>query len=135
MKKIFAILAAAAALVIAGLAASSCAPYESGMVMYHIDEGDYQDMYDIVAYRIDKGFEEAGLQKMEVGVHYWTLTGEKNACNQKASAAFQKVCQIIDNDRSQVLGARSLDGVTIKLIYTFQGDHELTSYTFKTQGK
>ncbi len=127
MKKIFAIVAAVMALLI-----SSCQPLETGTVMYHvkIDESFFDNM-DILAYGIDEGFAQAGLTKMEVGVHYWTLNGEKNACNKKASDAFLNRCKAIDNDRSLLTLPLDLKGVKVTLIYTYSGDHELTSYTFQ----
>ena len=134
MKKIFAILAAAAALVIAGSAVSSCAPYESGTVTYHIKIVNFEDNWDVLASSIDKGFEEAGLKKLEVGVHYWTLSGEKNACNQKAAAAFQARCKAIDKDRS-LAGGLALKGTEVKLLYSFTGEYELSSYTFVEEDK
>lgn len=129
MKKIIAIVAAAVALLV-----SSCQPLETGTVMYHvqIDESFFDNM-DILAYGIDEGFAQAGLKKMEVGAHYWTLEGEKNACNKKASAAFLARCQAIDKDRSLLALPLAIKGVKVTLIYTYSGDHELTSYTFKEE--
>ena len=134
MKKLFAILAAAAAIVLAGCAVSSCAPYEHGTVTYHIKIVNFEDNWDVLAYSIDKGFEEGGLQKMEVGVHYWTLSGEKNACNKKAEAVFQARCKAIDKDRS-LAGGLALKGATVKLLYSFTGEYELSSYTFVEENK
>lgn len=125
MKKLLALAATLVALLV-----SSCQPIEMGTVMYHVDLGNFFDNMDILAYSIDKGFESAGLTKLEVGVHYWTLNGEKNSCNKKAQQAFLDRCKVIDKDRSQLLVPLALKGVTIKLIYTYQGDHELCTYTF-----
>ena len=127
MKKIFAIAAALMALLF-----SACQPLETGTVMYHvsIDESFFDNM-DILAYGIDEGFKQGGLTKMEVGAHYWTLEGEKNACNKKASEVFLNRCKAIDNDRSLLDLPLDLKGVKVTLIYTYGGDHELTSYTFQ----
>ena len=130
MKKLIALIAAVAALAVTGLSTSSCKPIETGLVMYHVDLGNFYDNMDILAYSIDEGFKDGGLTKMEVGAHYWELTGEKNACNEKAKKAFLNRCQKIDKDRSLLGLPLALKGVTIKLIYTYQGDHELCSYTF-----
>lgn len=127
MKKIIAVFAAVMALLV-----SSCQPLETGTVMYHVKIDDsFFDNMDILAYGIDEGFAQGGLTKLEVGAHYWKLEGEKNACNRKASAAFTKRCEAIDNDRSLLALPLDLKGVKVTLIYTYSGDHELTSYTFQ----
>ena len=113
MKKLLALAATLVALLV-----SSCQPIEMGTVMYHVDLGNFFDNMDILAYSIDKGFESAGLKPLEVGVHYWTLEGEKKSCNKKAQQAFLDRCQAIDKDRSQLLVPLALKGVTVKLIYT-----------------
>ena len=130
MKKIFALLAAVCALVVAGLSTSSCQPIETGLVTYHVDVNDFPDNADILRSALDEGFKSAGLTPLEVGVHYWTLTGEKNKCNEQAKNAFLNRCKAIDKDRSLMRLPLALKGYTIKLIYTYQGDPELATYTF-----
>ena len=128
MKKIIAIIAAVVALGAAALMSSACQPYEHGVISYHIDEGDFFDNQDILAYAIDKGFEDAGFTY--VSTHYWSLTGEKNACNKKAEQTFINRCKAIDKDHSLMRLPLALKGTTIKLKYHFIEEHELTSYTF-----
>lgn len=128
MKKIFSVFAIFGILTFMGLSTTSCEKTETGDVMYHVDEGDFFDNMDILAYSIDKGFEDAGFTS--VSTHYWKLTGEKKACNKKATEVFQNRCKAIDKDRSQILLPLALKGVTVTLIYTYQGDYELSTYTF-----
>ena len=133
MKKIFSLFAILGILTFVGLSTTSCKKVEKGDVMYHIDEGDFFDNMDILAYSIDKGFEEAGFTN--ISTHYWKLNGEKNACNDKATETFQNRCKAIDKDRSQMALPLDLKGVTVKLIYTWDGDHELSTYTFVEEAK
>ena len=130
MKRLLSLIAVAAGLAFFGLAASSCEPYETGVVIYHVDLGDFYDNMDLLASSIDVGFEEAGFSPLPVGVHYWELNGEKKACNRKAEKTFLDRCKLIDQDRSLLFLPLALKGVTIKLVYTYQGDHDLCSYTF-----
>lgn len=128
MKKIFTVFAIFGILTFMGLSTTSCKTVEKGDVMYHVDEGDFFDNMDILAYSIDKGFEDAGFTNLST--HYWKLNGEKNACNAKATETFQNRCKAIDKDRSLIALPLALKGVTVKLIYTWDGDHELSTYTF-----
>ncbi len=127
MKKIFAVLAAALALTAAGVLSHSCAPVESGDVLYSVEVSFFDNM-DILTSAIDKGFEDAGFTA--VSTHIWLLRGEKNACNKKAKDIFLSRCEAIDKDRNLMAFPLALKGETVKLSYTFSGDHELSSYTF-----
>lgn len=130
MKKIFSLLAILGVLTFSGVTSTSCQPVEGGDVMYNVDTGDFFDNMDILTSAIDKGFEQAGFRRATETSHYWILTGEKNACNKKATETFTKRCQEIDKDRSQMMLPLALKGVTIKLIYTYSGTHDLAIYTF-----
>lgn len=129
--EILSLIAVAGALLVTAFSTSSCETVESGTVTYHA-KTDFPDNMDLLMSALDKGFEEAGLSALPVGVHYWTLTGEKKACNEKAKAAFLARCQVIDKDRTDV-GYQALKGYTVTLIASFTEDSEIASYTFKEE--
>lgn len=130
MKKILAIIAAVSALAIAAYFTSSCKPVESGVVMYHVDVGTFNDNYDILRSALDEGFQAGGLTKVPVGTHYWQLEGDKDKCNSKAEEVFLNRCKAIDKNRNLMLMPLALKGYTITLVYTYNGDHDLVSYKF-----
>lgn len=134
-KAIFCIMAVAAILTTAGIM-TSCAPVQSGTVLYSIDMGSFEDNMDILRNAVEKDFEKQGLQWAGAG-HNYLLEGEVNACNRKASAIFKNCCEAVDKDRSKLALPLALKGVTISLNYTYGNseEHQLSTYTFVQEDK
>ena len=137
MKKLFAVIIAACAMLGASMLNSSCTPIQNGVVFYRLDLGNFDDSHLNLAYAIGDGLAEAGIEPVSAP-YMWKLDGEKNAMNKKAADAFNKRCAAIDKDRS-ILNDPSapIKGVTVKLTFTF-GDYDagtLATYTFKEANK
>ena len=127
MKKLFIIAIAA---VLAAMCFTACTK-ESGDYLYHV-KVSFDDNMDILTYAMDKGFEDAGFEK--ISTHYWRLNGEKNACNNKAKSTFEARAKYIDENRDKIGGAGllALKGKTVTLMGSVAGgeDATLATYTF-----
>ena len=128
MKKLFTFAIAA---VLAAMCFTACTK-ESGDYLYHV-KVSLDDNMDILTSAMDKGFQEAGFEK--ISNHYWRLNGEKNACNNKAKSTFEARAKYIDEHRSEasVFGLPlALKGEKVTLMGSVAGgeDATLATYTF-----
>ncbi|MBR4809047.1 MAG: hypothetical protein IK031_02055 [Bacteroidales bacterium] len=137
MKKLFAVIVAACAMLGASMLNTSCAPIEHGFILYKIDLGSYADEHGVLGFGIAEGLAAAGLEA-ESAPYYWKLDGEKNAMNKKAADAFTTRCQAIDKNRSLLSDPTvPIKGVTAKLHFSFGTADEgyCATYTFKEANK
>ena len=126
MKRIYALAIAALVLLCAMFSVSSCVTVQGDFI--YETKISFFDNLDILGRALDKGFENAGCDKLG---SYWHLNGEKNSCDKRVKEAFLNRAQAIDKDRSQMTIPLALKGESVTLWVQYGSDkYSLATYTF-----